>query len=130
MSSLDLDTITQLLAGEAAQERANKPENKYPRAMQLGSLRYSDNVERCVNRGCASPTMIRINGIPRCNSHALYELNRLIIAQDSYLDGCIKNCSCNAGRHSVGNVHTSDCATFIQLSLDKAEEDDSSNSAA
>jgi len=120
---LDEAAILALLSGE---EKAKKAEAR-ERAIQVGSLKYMDKADRCVNRGCGSTTMIRINGIVRCPTHALYELNRLLIAAtDPTLDDRVKNCTCNAGRHSTGNCHTSDCPTFIQIALDREEENDES----
>lgn len=135
MSTLSYEQITAILAENAAQERKAEPDAKYPKPIQVGPLKYHEKSERCSSRGCGSPTHISIQGVRRCPSHALYELNRLIIAQDPILDSRVKDCTCNAGRHSVGNCHTSDCATYIQISLDKSEvmeviEEQSGNSSS
>lgn len=121
MSTLSYEQITAILAENAAQERKAEPDAEYPRPIQVGPLKYHEKSERCASRGCGSPTYITVDNVRRCLTHALYELNRLIIAQDSILDSRVKDCTCNAGRHSVGNCHTSDCATYIQISLDKSE---------
>ena len=116
---LDEAAILALLSGE----EKSKPVNTRPRPIQLGVVRWRDKPERCASRGCGSPTHITVVGVTRCTTHALYELNRLhIAATDPIADERIKNCTCKAGLHSVGNIHTSDCPTFIQISLDQEEE--------
>jgi hypothetical protein len=35
--------------------------------------------KRCSERGCGSPTYIKVNGITRCYAHALRECNNMLI---------------------------------------------------
>jgi hypothetical protein len=44
-----------------------------------GPVRYYESTLRCVNKKCGSPTHLKINGIPRCFTHAIIELNDLLI---------------------------------------------------
>jgi hypothetical protein len=44
-----------------------------------GPVKYYDSTLRCVNKRCGSPTNYKINGIPRCYTHAIIELNDLLI---------------------------------------------------
>jgi len=113
---LDLDTINSLLGGDKSTSHSPKT-----RPMQVGPLRYTEETGRCASRNCSSPTHILVEGVRRCTSHALYELNRLLIAHHGGFDYAVKLCECNAGKHSVGNVHTSDCPTFRQLKGDAGD---------
>jgi hypothetical protein len=46
---------------------------------QDGPLRFFDKEMRCSNRGCSSPTYLKIQGVPRCSMHALRELNEMLV---------------------------------------------------
>lgn len=46
---------------------------------QFGPLRRFDKEMRCASRGCGSSTFFRVRGIPRCISHALRELNEMLV---------------------------------------------------
>jgi hypothetical protein len=63
---LSLDKINELLA-----PRLVAPE-------QYGPVRWYDKEMRCSNRGCGSPTYIRIQGVPRCMIHAVKEMNEML----------------------------------------------------
>lgn len=118
MSSLDISQITELLKNQPAQGRqASKVESPHERPIQVGPVRYSDKPDRCASRGCGSTTCISINGVRRCSTHALDELNRLVLnvtGQSEILR--LGDCNCKAGRFSYGRIHTSDCETFNHLS--------------
>jgi hypothetical protein len=45
---------------------------------QYGPLRQFDTAMRCACRGCGSSTFHKVNGVPRCMTHALRELNMII----------------------------------------------------
>lgn len=49
-----------------------------PIVEQYGPLRHWDKEMRCACRGCGSSTFYKVNGIPRCMTHALRELNLII----------------------------------------------------
>lgn len=44
-----------------------------------GPCRYYEQEMRCASRGCSSPTHYKVEGIPRCYSHAIVTLNDLVI---------------------------------------------------
>lgn len=51
-------------------------------APQIGPLRYIEGRSRhCANRGCTSPTNYSVQGVPRCATHALQELNEMLVGQ-------------------------------------------------
>lgn len=50
----------------------------YPVPPQYGPLRQVERETRCASRGCGSSTFYKVNGIPRCMTHALRELNDMI----------------------------------------------------
>jgi len=49
------------------------------RPKQVGPLRRHDKEMRCANRGCGSPTYLRVQGVSRCSVHALNELNEMLV---------------------------------------------------
>lgn len=88
-----------------------KPPTPLPGPIQLGPLRWAEDTKPCASRGCTSPTMIRVQGIPRCVTHALYALNEIILRE---LEGVLlDDCNCNAGLYSKGNIHTLDCELVL-----------------
>lgn len=105
-AGLDLETITALLTEEKAAQGSKPSAATLPKPIQIGPLRYNDTTERCASRNCGTPTYITVKGIRYCSSHALYELNRLLLSSDNY---DYSDCSCKAGMHSKMNIHTSDC---------------------
>lgn len=127
MSSLDLETIQKLLKDDTAQTVVTKKKastGETIRPVQIGPLKYKDESMRCAARGCGSPTLIEINGVPYCYTHAIYALNHIVIQIHS--DYNLQDCTCNAGRHSMGNVHTDDCPIYDQEM--KARNGDTSSS--
>jgi hypothetical protein len=50
----------------------------YPTVEQFGPLRHFEREMRCACRGCGSSTFYKVNGIPRCMTHALRELNLML----------------------------------------------------
>jgi len=46
---------------------------------QVGPLRFHDTEARCASRGCSSPTYLRVQGVPKCGTHALIELNTMLV---------------------------------------------------
>jgi len=106
VSALDYDTIQKLLAGEQTEE-----DKAHIKPIQIGPLRWFDETDRCASRGCSSPTRIRVVGVPYCNTHALYALNRLLIDNGVNTADCV----CNAGKYSMMNIHTQDCPIFIRV---------------
>lgn len=115
---LDLDTIQKLLKDDTARSvvRSKVQSSTHARPIQVGPLRYRDESMRCAARGCAGPTLIQVDGIPYCYTHALYALNHIIIQCHSDYEHVnnLQDCICNAGRHSMGNVHTDDCPIYEQ----------------
>lgn len=131
MGSLDLETIQKLLKDETAKNAviATKlaPESR-ERPVQVGPLRWFDQTDRCANRGCSSPCLIKIKGVPYCTTHALYALNKLYVDElfdTGQIDIDLHECDCNAGKHSMGNIHTEGCPIFA-----KVKENDSSKSSS
>lgn len=51
---------------------------EYPIPEQHGPLRQYDKEKRCAMRGCGSSTFYKVNGISRCTTHALRELNQML----------------------------------------------------
>lgn len=117
MSPLSNEEIAALLK-PSRKPRESKPQTtkSKTRSIQLGPLGWSDEVARCVSRGCGSTTLVRINGIVYCVTHALYVLNKMLIT-----DYDLDQCTCNAGRHSYGNIHTDDCPLFQEKKLRDTE---------
>lgn len=116
--SLDLDTINALLSeAKKINQRStsNKSENTtstHPKPIQVGPLHYRDETNRCASRGCGTQCLIEVSGIPYCSSHALYELNRLLLDKEGF---DYSDCNCKAGAHSKMNVHTSDCPVWARV---------------
>jgi hypothetical protein len=52
-------------------------------------VRWMDKEMRCANRGCGSPTYIKVVGIPRCKTHAIHLLARML--DDGVINGSIDN---------------------------------------
>lgn len=72
MKALDLDTINEILKPQPIQteEHANR---------QKGPLRFYDTEMRCTSRRCGSPTYIKVSGVAKCKTHALHDLNDIIL---------------------------------------------------
>lgn len=81
-----------------------------PRPMQLGPISWHDVTERCTSRGCGSPTLVKVRGVPYCTTHALNKLNEIILRELEHMN--LDDCSCKAGGYSKGNIHTYDCALY------------------
>jgi hypothetical protein len=74
--SLDQKTILELLVKD--QRKGRGFDN--PRSIaQNGPLRWFDYEMRCSSLGCNSPTYCKVEYVPRCNMHALKELNQIAI---------------------------------------------------
>lgn len=86
-------------------------DSKYPRPIQIGPLKWAEKSEPCTSRGCTSPTLIRILGAAKCTTHALNDLNFLIIEKE-YDPEWLAQCTCKAGYYSKMNIHTFDCPVF------------------
>jgi hypothetical protein len=54
-----------------------KPQEVTP--SQVGPFRLVDKERRCANRGCGSSTYGEVQGIPRCMTHAIQELNAMLV---------------------------------------------------
>lgn len=119
MTALDSDTIARLLAANSRSSGGTKtPAAPRVRPIQIGPLRYTEETGKCANRGCASPTHIKVEGVRRCTSHALYHLNYILLQTHDdwgYVSDAAKVCTCNAGRHSSMNVHTEGCPIFERV---------------
>lgn len=89
-----------------------------PRSLQLGPLRWAETSTSCASRGCGSPTLIRVKGIPYCSAHALQELNRLLLDADG-ID--YSDCNCKSGILSKMNLHGSECEVYIRCKSQPAE---------
>lgn len=125
MSGLDYDTIQQLLKEDKAQPITSpKTSEKFPphpRPVQIGPLSYNaENPSRCVSKGCGAPSVIKVDGVNYCSSHALSVLNRMIL---DYRGIDYSDCNCKAGYHSKMNVHTEFCPVFKRTK----EQRDNSN---
>lgn len=77
--------------------------------MQIGPLRWADESKPCSSRGCGSPCLCRVRGIPYCTTHALQMLNQFCLEHEG-ID--YSACSCKSGVHSKYNLHTNDCALY------------------
>lgn len=51
---------------------------KYPIPDQKGPLSFHEREMRCARRGCGSSTFFKVNNIPTCMKHALFDLNDII----------------------------------------------------
>jgi hypothetical protein len=71
---LTQEKILELL--EAKTYKANDKPNSVD-----GPTKYYDATLRCASKGCSSPTHYKIEGIARCHSHAIIELNDLLCAR-------------------------------------------------
>ena len=107
--SLSPEQIKELMATKPKpQPRVIKtPQVVGPRPTQLGPLHWYDQTMRCAQRGCGSPCLIKVRGIPYCQNHALTILNRIVMVEIENIS--VEDCICNAGRHSNGNIHTHEC---------------------
>lgn len=119
--SLDLDTIQELLK-EQPRTRTSSDKGSTgvvrEKPVQLGPLHWHDSDGRCASRGCSGPTRIRVEGIPYCSTHALYALNYMLIQIHSdYEDVSYTkaDCTCNAGKHSMMNIHGPDCILYERI---------------
>lgn len=130
-SPLSADEIADLLKSKPSTGRkpATKTTSVQPleRPIQIGPLKYHELPnKRCASKGCAAPTLISVSGVPYCSSHALYKLNQMILI-DSGVN--VDECECNAGKHSMGNVHTSDCPLYRQNKNEDISDDSSGSDA-
>lgn len=127
---LDPEAVQALLAGtnKRAPRESKTPQGLEPRSkpLQIGHLKYTDKPELCMGGKagrCGSPTCIRIDGVPKCSSHALYELNYLINKRD-YAEGRTKinpdDCTCNSGKHSKFQIHVEGCVLYSQIQEERA----------
>lgn len=113
-SPLNADQIAELLKTPQRQTRSSAPKSTitpHARPIQLGPLGWRNEPERCVSRGCGASTLTKVNGITYCGTHALYKLNEMLIP----LEYNLQDCDCNAGRHSMGNIHTEGCPLYDQV---------------
>jgi hypothetical protein len=108
-SSLSLEQIDALLTDNT---KADGTAHEKP--IQIGPLKYSITESRCVSRRCGAPTMISVNGASYCSTHALYELNRIVLGLTD-MDWVLKECNCKTGEFSKGCMHNEDCGTFARL---------------
>lgn len=64
---------------------------EYPVPPQRGPLRQFDKEMRCMNgekqRRCGSSTFLKVNGVPKCMTHALNDLNNIIVELTEGSDG-------------------------------------------
>lgn len=111
---LDDETIKRLLnQGRKARGSSNTTTEvaNRPRPVQFGPLKIGDEMYlRCAQRGCGSPTCFKVNSIPYCMSHAITQLNRIILTE--ILDYDLTKCTCKAGGYSNGHTHTDDCELY------------------
>jgi len=110
----DLDLLNDLLNEDQSTTDKVK-RSQLPKAIQVGPVRWYDNMNKtCASRGCGSPTMKTLRGIPYCSVHIVHQMNRELrrIDGNEWID---KECSCKAGKYSSGNTHTSDCAIYERL---------------
>lgn len=79
--TLSLDEILGIV------DEDSNPTRGYPPPKQSGPLRWFDKEMRCLNDGefsgrrvvCHAPTYCKVNGIPKCTTHAMKELNQMLI---------------------------------------------------
>ena len=57
----------------------------YPPPKQFGPLRWFDKEMRCASRGCSSPTVLQLEGTPRCSVHALRIMNEMLTNPEEIL---------------------------------------------
>lgn len=120
MSALDLDTITALLEGNTRPDLT-----PHQRPLQIGPITYWDESFKCVSKRCGVSTCLKVNDIPYCSTHALYELNRIWLKEHD-LGWVIEECTCNSGRYSYQQCHADDCAVFDRLKELRASDKSSS----
>lgn len=106
-SPLSAEQVQELLSGEYV----SRPKESHSHSIQIGPLTRTSQSSRCAARGCGTPTNgFKVKGISYCSLHAMYALNRMLIPDEYNLD----ECDCNAGRHSMGLIHTEGCPLFKQ----------------
>lgn len=77
---LDDDEILELLGkGKSKPKPKSQHKGPYRPNPQKGPLRFFDKEMRCANRGCGSPTHLKVEGIQRCMAHALDRLNEMLV---------------------------------------------------
>lgn len=116
---LSPEEIDALLKGELKKSTGGDI-NVLPRPKQLGPLRWRDERGYCTSRGCGSPCLIEVRGVYYCTTHALNVLNRIILEELEHVD--LSECTCKAGVHSKGNIHTYDCAMY-EITADEFVEE-------
>jgi hypothetical protein len=67
------------LPDEVVNDLLVAPFDDYPVPEQFGPLRHFDKEMRCAKRRCGSSTFYKIHGMPRCMTHALEELNSMLV---------------------------------------------------
>jgi hypothetical protein len=78
-NELTLTDVLELL------DEPTRKEPLYPPPIQKGPLRRYDKEMRCANkyglhqRECGSPTYFKVSGIPKCMTHALDDLNTMLV---------------------------------------------------
>lgn len=99
--TLSQDFIKQLLKDDKKPTGSN-----YPRVQQNGPLRFVDKEFRCASKGCACPTYIKVDWIPRCQIHALHILNQMVIDLTTRLYPTIGGSTMNANDEQGTNDET------------------------
>ena len=74
---MKIQEIDDDLLDELFESKESAP--KYPVPSQLGPLRHFDTAGRCACRGCGSSTFYKVCGVRRCMTHALHELNQMLV---------------------------------------------------
>jgi hypothetical protein len=64
---------------------------------QFGPLRWFDTEMRCASRGCSSPTVLQLNGIPRCSVHVLRIMNEMLTSEEEQADPSYEDRSFRSG---------------------------------
>jgi hypothetical protein len=54
------------------------PHRTYKNKRNTKHVKWCDTEMSCLSRRCGSPTWIKINGVPKCNTHAIIELSKLL----------------------------------------------------
>lgn len=125
MSSLSVEQIDALLKGQGPSKKDGRVSPFAP-IIHVGPLRYSSDVfQTCAHRGCGAQCLITVGGVPLCSTHALTELNRLLMKTEGY-DWVITECTCKAGKYSDQNMHTDDCAVYAKLKEEQSDAESSS----
>lgn len=125
---LDINTIQQLLEQDKKnpttttrtpkKSLAHGEAGKYPNCARVGPFYFVDTSHTCASKGCGTATYCMVANVPYCMIHTIYRLNSLIIENE----WDFSDCNCNAGKHSMFNIHTEDCAMYTIL---KGETSDS-----